>query len=391
VDLLDLIVILLAAAAALGGYQLGFLGRVVSWLGLGLGFYVAVRLLPSVIVALRSSSAGVQFVVAVLVLLGGALVGQAIGLLVGGRLHAALPLGPVRQTDRVLGAGLGVAVVVAVLWLLLPSMASFPGWAARETSDSAIARWVSRDLPTPPPAVQVVRRLLGEDAPQVFAVLSPGAPAGPVPSSSPLSPAVTAAVTASTVKVEGQACNLIYEGSGFAVAPDLIVTNAHVVAGEAPGQTSVLLPSGRTLPATVIMFDPRIDIALLDVPSLGENPLPLLVAHAGATGAVFGHPYGQDPIAVTPARVALEEQATGLDLYDTATVRRDVLVLAADLAHGDSGGPLVNAGGQVIGVAFAISADQPGTSYALSTTELEKALGEARNPAGVSTGSCLAG
>jgi S1-C subfamily serine protease len=391
VDLLDLVVIAVAVAAAAGGYRLGLLGRLASWVGLGLGFYVAVRVLPSVIVDLRSSTPGVQLTVAVLLLVGGAMIGQAIGMVIGARLQRALPMGPVRQTDRLLGAGLGIVVVIAVWWLLLPSIGSFPGWAARETAGSTISRWVSRTLPNPPPAVQVVRRLLTQDAPQVFAVISPGTPAGPAPSSSPLSSTVTAATVASTVKVEGQACNLLYEGSGFAVAPDLVVTNAHVVAGERPGRTSVLLPSGRHLSATVVMFDPRIDIALLQVGSLGETPLPLQVAHAGATGAVFGHPNGQDQIAITPARVAMEEEATGLDLYDSATTRRDVLVLAARLAHGDSGGPLVDSAGRVIGVAFAISSNQPGTSYALSTSELELALGETRTAAGASTGPCLTG
>jgi S1-C subfamily serine protease len=137
------------------------------------------------------------------------------------------------------------------------------------------------------------------------------------------------------------------------------------------------------------MFDPRRDLALLSVPSLGERPLALLVAHAGATGAVFGHPNGQNALAVTPARIAREEEAVGRDLYDRSDTKRDILVLAAALAHGDSGGPLVNAVGQVIGVAFAISADQAGTSYALSTKELRAALTAPRRPAGVSTGPCL--
>jgi S1-C subfamily serine protease len=196
-------------------------------------------------------------------------------------------------------------------------------------------------------------------------------------------------VAASTVKVQGQACNRIYEGSGFAVANDLVVTNAHVVAGEPAGSTSVLLPSGRQLHAKVVMFDSRRDLALLSVAGLGETPLALQVAHAGATGAVFGHPNGQDSIAITPARVAQEINAVGKDLYDSANTTRDVLILAAALAHGDSGGPLVNTAGAVIGVAFAISADQASTSYALSTTELQGALGETRDPAGASTGPCL--
>jgi S1-C subfamily serine protease len=358
---------------------------------LAAGFYVAVRLLPSIIVDLSSASPGAQLSVAVLLLVGGAMVGQALGLLVGARLHHALPLGPVRQVDRVVGGGVGIIGVVAALWLLLPSIGAVPGWPARATANSGVSRWVSVHLPTPPDALQVLRRLVGQDAPQVFAVLHPGGSVGSAPSSSPLTVALTSAVTASTVKVEGQACNRIFEGSGFAVASDLVVTNAHVVAGEPPGKTTVLLPTGPRLPAEVVMFDPRRDLALLRVNSLGERPLPLQVAHAGATGAVFGHPNGQDPVAVTPARVAQEEEAVGRDLYDSSNTKRDILVLAAALAHGDSGGPLVDAGGAVIGVAFAISADQPSTSYALSTTELSAALAEPRNPSGTSTGPCLTG
>ncbi len=387
-NLLDLIVVVLAVAGAVGGYRLGFLGRVTSWLGLALGFYVAVRLLPTVMLHLASSSTDVQVSVAVLLLIAGAMVGQALGLMLGARLQGALPFGPVRQVDRLLGAGLGIVAIVALLWLLLPSVASFPGWPARATAGSVIARWVGSDLPSPPPALQGLRRTLSDDVPQVFSTLDLGSPAGLAPSVSPLGATITAGVAASTVKVMGQACDTIYEGSGFAVGPNLVVTNAHVVAGEPPGETSVLLPSGRTSGATVVMFDPRIDLALLEVRSLGETPLPLQVEHAGTTGAVFGHPNGQNPLMVTPARVAREENVSGPDL-DGDTTTRDILILAAALAHGDSGAPLVDATGHVVGVAFAISATQPGTSYALSTAELESALNEARNPSGASTGQCL--
>jgi uncharacterized membrane protein required for colicin V production len=387
-DLLDLVIVAVALMAAVGGYRLGFLGRVTSWLLLAVGFYVAIRIVPTVIRHLGNQSPGVLVTVAVLILVGGALIGQAVGLVLGARLHRALPFGPWRQVDKVVGAVAGAVGVIVVLWLLIPAVAAVPGWAAQETARSGIARWVSRDLPVPPNSVQELRRFI-TDAPQVFAVLQPGTSGGPPPSASPLTPALTAQVVASTVKVEGQACSDILEGSGFAVAPDLVVTNAHVVAGEAPGATTVLLPSGRQLRATVVMFDPSIDLALLEVPSLGENPLPVATAHTGTTGAVFGHPNGQDPVAINPASVVLIEEAVGRDLYDQHTTKRNILVLAADLAHGDSGGPLVTTDGAVIGVVFAISADSSTTAYALNSTELETGLAEPRNPNGTSTGSCL--
>ena len=134
-DTLDLIVIAVAVVAAVGGYRLGFFGRVASWLGLALGFYVAIRLLPGSI-RLTGSSPGTQLAVAVLVLVGGAVIGQALGLVVGSRLHRALPGGPVQQVDRVVGAGIGIVGVVAALWLLLPSIAAVPGWPARATASS---------------------------------------------------------------------------------------------------------------------------------------------------------------------------------------------------------------------------------------------------------------
>jgi S1-C subfamily serine protease len=389
VNALDFVILAVAIMAALGGYRLGFLGRVVSWLGLAVGFYLAVRLLPKIAVGIHSASPGTIVTVGVIVLIAGAAIGQAIGLIAGSHLHRALPLGPIRQVDRAVGAVVGAIGVMVVLWLVIPSLATVPGWPARAVSGSSISRWVSRDLPTPPGAIQVLRRLIGNEAPQVFAALQPAFPVGPPPVASPLSASLTNSVKASTVRVQGEACGLIYEGSGFAVAPDLIVTNAHVVAGEGPGSTSVLLPSGHQLAARVIMFDPNIDIALLSVPGLGEAPLPVQVAHTGASGAVFGHPNGVAEVYVSPARVVLEEKAVGENLYDSRTINRDVLVLAASLAHGDSGGPVVSVDGDVIGVAFAISANQSGTAYALSATELQTALAEPRLLGGTSTGGCL--
>jgi S1-C subfamily serine protease len=387
---LDFLIVALVVIAALGGHRLGFLGRATSWIGLAVGFYIALRLLPQVLNRLHSSAPATLAAVAVAMMAAGALIGQGIGLAIGSRLHQALPPGPIRRVDRVIGGVAGAVGVLIVLWLLIPSIATVPGWPARAVAGSAISRWESSSLPPPPDAVQVLRRVIGDEAPQVFAVLGPGVAAGDPPSTSPFPALQTKELIDSTVKVEGQACGSIYEGSGFAVATDLIVTNAHVIAGEKPSDTDVRLPRGTTLPATVVMFDPRRDLALLSVPGLGETPLPIASPHTGLTGAVFGHPEGADLTAVSPARIAIEERAVGLDIYDSHNVSRDILVLAAALAHGDSGGALIDASGQVVGVAFAIAADNPNTAYALSSSELTAALREPRVQSGVSTGPCLA-
>ena len=397
-DVLDLVILVLAVSAAVGGYRLGFLARVVSWIGLALGLVVAARLLPTVIGSFRSSDPTGKLLVATLVLLGGGFLGQALGLLLGTHIHRFIPFGPLRAVDSGIGAVVGLVGVLVAVWLLLPSMGSVPGWPARQARNSSIAHLVDRNFPQPPDTMQTLRRLVGDQGfPQVFSALVPAQDTGPAPADSGLSPALQARITASTVKVEGEACRRIQEGSGWTIERGLILTNAHVVAGEI--HTLVRLPSSRgtTLPATVIAFDSSRDLALLSVPGLPEPALPLLGAprtaeaqqkEIGARGAVFGHPGGQDPLRVTPALVRQYVSALGRDLYDAHDTKRDVFILASDLMPGDSGGPLVDGSGTVIGVAFAIAPDRPGTSYALSYSEVNAFMSGPRRPA-VSTGPCL--
>lgn len=386
---LDVVIVGVAALAALGGYRLGFLARVVSWIGLGLGLYLAARFLPDILNTFDLAQPGQRLITAAAVLVGAGLVGQALGLLVGGRLHSALPLGPLRTADRVVGAGVGVFGVFVALWLLLPAISSVSGLPAQATEGSAISRWVST-LKGPPGTLQALRRVVGEQTfPAVFNALRGNETAGTPPAVTSLSAAVTTRVEASTVKVQGQACNLIQDGSGFAVAPDLVVTNAHVVAGEPAGQTEVITPAGIQLPATVVRFDPNRDLALLSVPGLNDTPLSIGTASVGDQGAVFGHPGGQTALAITPARISSEVDAVGRDLYDTHNTSRDVFILASDLAPGDSGGALVMPDGEVAGVAFAIDPNQSGTSYALSYKVLNSFLAPAATTTAVSTQGCL--
>jgi S1-C subfamily serine protease len=201
-----------------------------------------------------------------------------------------------------------------------------------------------------------------------------------------MAPAIVNRVSASTVKVEGTACRRIQEGSGFAVGDDLIVTNAHVVAGEKSTQVQRL--DGKFLGATVVVFDSNRDLAVLRVPGFDEPGLPIGNARAGAHGVVFGHPGGVKELRVRPAAISQRVDARGRDLYDARSTSRDVFIMAADLHPGDSGGALTDVNGVVVGVAFAIAPDKPGTAYALTTKELNAALAQVR-PTAVGTGPCL--
>jgi S1-C subfamily serine protease len=197
----------------------------------------------------------------------------------------------------------------------------------------------------------------------------------------------TAQVTASTVRVTSIACGLRLQGSGFSPAPDIIVTNAHVVAGSRA--TAVQRPDGRTLPAQVVAFDPSRDLALLSVPGLGQPSLPLGSAVTGEVAAVYGHPRGQVPVAVSPAQVVRRVTVDIGDIYSRPTTPRQILVLAADLEPGDSGAPLVNRAGQVVGVAFGMANLRRSTAFAIASEELAPVLAQPRNGQ-VSTGPCIA-
>jgi S1-C subfamily serine protease len=387
VQTLDLIVLAAAAAAVVGGWRIGLLARAASWVGMAAGLWLAIRLLPTVTDALGGADPSNRLLVVAGMLVGGAFLGQAAGLLVGAQFHRVLPLGPLRLVDRALGAVAGVVGVLAAVWLLLPPLEATAGWPADQARDSVVARVLRDELPPPPNTLEALGRLVGGVLPEVFSAQPPETAPGPPPADSGLDPAVVARVRASTVKVSGPACARIQEGSGFAVAPDLVATNAHVVAGMR--RTDVLRPDGRRLRATVVAFDPDRDLALLAVPGLGQAPLPVGDGRVGETGAVFGHPGGQDQVQVSPAAITREVEAVGRDLYDTHDTRRRVYVLAANLHPGDSGGALVNRTGVVVGVAFAIAPDNPDTAYALTSAELRAVLARPRSGA-VPTGPCLA-
>ncbi|MGH9213318.1 MAG: MarP family serine protease [Acidimicrobiales bacterium] len=385
-NLLDLILVLLAVSAAIGGYRLGFLVRVVSWLGLVAGVLLGAMLLPGLMRRLHEASDVSKLLVQVATLLGLALVGQGIGMTLGSKLHIALPNGPARRVDRVAGAVSGTIGVLVLLWLLLPTLASAPGWTAEQARNSLIASEVDTYFPNPPDTIEALRRVVGEESfPQVLDALEPAPDPGPAPEAAGLSPQVVSAAAASTVKVQGVACDRVQEGTGFVVAEELVVTNAHVVAGE--DATEVALNDGRVEDATVVAFDPVRDLAVLRVEGLDRGALPLDNAEVGDIGGVFGHPGGGD-LEISPFEVADEITALGKDIYDRQDSRRQVLVLAAELQPGDSGSALVDGDGNVIGVAFAVAPDRNDVAYALTLDELRAVLDQDLTTAR-DTGDCL--
>jgi S1-C subfamily serine protease len=190
------------------------------------------------------------------------------------------------------------------------------------------------------------------------------------------------------VKIIGTACGEILEGSGFAVAPGRVVTNAHVIAGEQEQSVQDRAGSHR---AFAVSFDPKLDIAVLRVSGLQAPPLQMTsgVVARGTDGAVLGYPEG-GPLDVEPAVVLREMNAVGRDIYGSGLTARDVYELRSNVRPGNSGGPLVNTHAVVVGVVFARSSRNPGVGYAITSAEASSRVRQAGS-APVSTGPCAAG
>lgn len=382
---LDVAILALAVAAAVGGYRLGFMARAASWFGMVAGLGVGARVADPVLRRMDTADDVERLVAAAGLLIGGAFLGQALGLLVGARLHHSLPEGGARQLDRTGGAVAGVVGIVVAVWLLAPAMAGVPGESARLARSSVIAGAIADVLPRPPDSLRSIERLVGSELPHVFDALERAPELGPPPEGSGLSAAVQDAVADSVVKVEARACGRLQDGSGAVLAGDLVVTNAHVVAG-AEDVIVERHPDGQPVPATIVAFDPNRDLAVLSVPGIERPALPLGDAAPGAVGGVFGHP-GGGPLEVSPFQVGDQVTATGRDIYDRSATSREVLFLAAELRPGDSGAPLVDPAGAVVGIAFAIAPDNPSVAYALTIEEVQAVLGGPLAPTG--SGPCL--
>ncbi len=381
----DLFLVVMLISAAAGGFRLGFLARALSWVGLAVGLALTTRFLPDLLelAPFPTDDATGRLVVAVAILLLGAFLGQGLGLLIGTQAHLAIPSG-VRPLDRTGGALAGAFGVLVAVWLLLPTLAQVPGTVSSLARNSRIARAIDSAAPAPPDTLQTLRRLVGDTRfPDVFATLRPAPDVGPPPAASGLSPSLAQSVARSTYRVEGEACGRLQEGSGFVAAPGVVVTNAHVVAGQ--DDTVLIGTDGSRSSATVVHFDPDTDLAVLTA-DVDAAPLPVDDAGVGSVGAVFGYPGGGD-LEISPFDVREQVEAVGRDLYGNGPTRRQVLVLASALAPGDSGAALVDGAGSVVGVAFAIAPDRAGTAYALDSDELRAALAAPRARTG--TGPCL--
>lgn len=398
-NVLDILLLLAAGWFAVIGYRQGFVVGILSVVGFLGGGILAVLLLPLVWdrVAEGNSDSSVVPVLAVVIVIVFASVGQALTTQLGSQVREHITWQPARALDATGGALVNVLAMLVVAWLLGSALAvtTLPT-IGREVRASRVLAGVSDVIPQQANSwfADFSSVLAQNGLPQVFQPFQ-NEPITDVPAPDPAltgSP-VVARAKQSVVKVMGTAsgCDKVLEGTGFVYAPHRVMTNAHVVGG-VDEPTVQIGGEGRLLDATVVLYDWEKDIAVLDVPSLGDDHPTLDFATDDAVARddaiVAGFPENGS-FDVRAARLRGRLEASGPDIYHRGTVHRDVYSLFALVRQGNSGGPLLTPQGDVYGVIFAKSLDDDETGYALTADEVrEEAEAGLRAQGPVDTQDC---
>jgi S1-C subfamily serine protease len=377
VNLADGIAIVIVLIAAFGGMRRGLVLSAFSLVGLAAGAYVGSRIAPHV---LHGGSTSTWTPVAGLVgAVLGAMLLQFAALLAGSFVRGGLRPAPLRLLDTAGGLLLGLAIGLAIVWVGASVALLSPGETRirAEVERSAIVRQLDAGLP-PRTLLNLLARI--DPFPSIVGPRPPTLP----PSEGVLRDPSIRDATTRVVKVLGTACGVGVEGSGWVAANDLVVTAAHVVAGEE--NTTIRIP-GQVLPrlADVVVLDVHNDVAVLHVEGLGLNPLPLADPRSGAAVAIIGYPL-DGGLRATPGRIGLTATVLTQDALGHGPVARTITAVAGEVEHGDSGGPVVDAAGRVQSSIFAArlgSASGYGVPPSIIRADLARA-GTQR----VDTGAC---
>jgi S1-C subfamily serine protease len=373
---LDWILLGVIAVAALVGLRKGLVAGMLAISGIVAGAVVGARLAKVVL------PGGSHSPYAPLVGLAGAVVGaiflESVGSMVGSMFRSGLRLPPLRALDSAGGLVLGAAAGLALVWVFGATALLLPGQPTlrRDVQRSAVLGRLNDIVPS-----DTLLNVLARVDP-FPAIAGPEIPTGPLDGPIASDRAVRAAA-ASVVRVLGSACGLGISGSGWVAAPGVVVTAAHVIAGER--DTTVIPPRGeQRLPAEVIGFDPKNDVAVLRVRGLTARPLALADPEAKRAIGIVGYPLN-GPLDIEPGRIGRTDRVLTDDAYGHGPVARTITSLAGVVRHGNSGGPAIDSDGHVEATVFASRIGSPG-GYGIPASVVRKVLDKAFGP--VSTGAC---
>lgn len=390
VSWVDAVILVWVVLAALRGRALGALTQVLGLVGFVAG--LAAGAFVSVAVARRLHVGVEREVVTVLIVLGVAMLGATVGHVLGRWANVALRRLHLGAVDAVAGAVVGGAGALLSAWLVAGLFTqSTVSWLTSPIQQSAVLTTVDTVLPPVPSVIGRAEAFLSTAVfPEVFAnVIQPQTSAVPLPSSR-AALALADGSTASVLKVLATGgCGAEREGTSFVVAPGLVITDAHVVAGE---PTLDVLTALGTVRSRLVVFDPSLDVAVLRVPGLRLPAIALVsaVATRGTAAAVLGYPE-DGPLNAQPAGVDGAFVAQGRDIYGASLVNRAVYAITSTVLPGNSGSPLLVAHG-AIGMVFSRSLSQAQTGYALRAASLLADVQRARRARGtVGAGACTPG
>jgi S1-C subfamily serine protease len=388
---LDIAVLAVAFIAAVSGWRSGALGSLLSFIGVILGAVAGVLLAPHLVSHI--TGARTKLFAALFLILALVVIGEVAGVVLGRALRGAIRNRTIRTIDSVIGVGLQLVAVLVAAWLLATPLTSSqqPNLAAAVRGSKVLAQvdevapsW----LKSVPNRLSALLNTSGlPDVLEPFGrtpIIAVSAP-DPALANSP----VIANAEPSVVKIRGVApgCQKVLEGSGFVVAPNRVMSNAHVVAG---ADTVTVNSSGTDYDATVVSYDPDADISILEVPNLPSQPLAFAdkPAQTGANALVLGYPGGGE-FAATPGRIRETIELNGPDIYRTTSVTREVYTIRGTVRQGNSGGPLVDPNGNVLGVVFGAAVDDPDTGFVLTASEVSRQLAKIGSTQAVATGACI--
>jgi S1-C subfamily serine protease len=381
---LDWLILAFALAMGLWGYQQGFIVGVLSLGGFAIGAFLGSRLGPALLPDGSHSPYAPATALAGALLIGGIVAVSLEGIALNMRRRLLGPRGRRRGAaiaESSGGAALLVALALGFAWLFGAVALNAPGAKGLRTAvqRSAILRALNDAFPPSSSLINVLHRIDPR-----LTVSGPSPDVAPPDSKIAHDPEVQAAGD-SVVRVLGTACGLGVEGSGWIAAPDLVVTNAHVVAGESD---TTVTPAGSStsLDATPVHYDPANDLSLLRVNGLGGTALSLAPdVRTGTSGAVLGYPEN-GPFTIAPARVGVTGPVVTQDSYGQGPVTRELTALRGEVRSGNSGGPLVDGAGNVMGTVFAATTQGKPGGYAVPNDIVARALTDTTGE--VSTGPC---